>query len=137
GRVLHPIFEPLGLLLLGDMQHEFENARSILMEKILERVDLVIAPLDRLAGNKLPDLDDQHVLVMRAVEDSEKALGRNRFVNAPEIVACALLLAWRLEGCHCHPDRTTGVEDRSDRAVLAAAVDPLQHHEKRSFAFRE
>src|SRR5258706_542479 len=58
------------------MQHEFENPGAIVRQDFLERVDLVVARFDFILVRELAHPADQHVLVMRAVEDADEAAAR-------------------------------------------------------------
>src|SRR6266508_3409263 len=102
---------------------------------LFESIDLFVATFDHLGGHELFHLDDQNVFVMRAVEDTDEALRRNRFVDAPEIVVRPFLLGGGLERGDGDSDRPAFVEYRANGAILAAAVYPLQHDEQGSLAF--
>ena len=135
-RLVEARLQALALLVLRDVQHEFEDRRAVLDEHLLEGVDLAVARLDLLGRRELAHLDDEHLLVVRAVEDADRAAARRGLVHAPEEIVGALLLARRAEGGDVHAERAGGVEDVADRAVLAAGVGALQHDEQRPPALR-
>src|ERR1700730_13607832 len=83
-RVLDARFESVLLLFLADMQEKLENSNSILGQHPLEIVDLTIALAPDLLVNQVVHSHDEHVLIMRAVEDSDVAQVRYGFVDAPE-----------------------------------------------------
>ena len=66
------------------MQKELQDGRAALMNERLECVDL-LEPLSHHVIRYPPmDVGNQHVLVMRAVEDADLALGRCLLMHAPE-----------------------------------------------------
>ena len=72
-RVVEARLEPLALLVLVDVQEELDDRRPLVRERLLERVDLVVALRPDLLGHEVVDADDQHVLVVRPVEDADLA----------------------------------------------------------------
>ena len=112
-----------------------EDARAVVGQHLFERVDLVIAALDRLGGREFLHFDNKHILVMRAVENADETALRTGLVDAPEIVMGELVLRRRLEGRHRHADRPAMIEDGAHRAVLAGAVHALQDDQQRALAF--
>ena len=69
GRIVEPFLEATQLLLFGDVQVELEDMGVVLDKSLLERVYLVVsAGPDRLR-DQVVDADDEHVLVVGAVED--------------------------------------------------------------------
>ena len=118
------------------MEHEFENARAAVGEKLLECVDLIITPLDRLGGNEFLHLDDQHIFIVRAVEEADEAARRHRLVDPPKVVVRQFFRSRGLERRDCDADRPAVVEYSPDGAVLAAGIGALQDDQKGSLALR-
>ena len=132
GRIVEPLLEASQLLFLGDVEVELENVRVVLDELLLERVDLVVpARPDRLR-DQIVDADDEHVLVVRAIEDGHFSPGRRRPVNPPQEVVCQLLGGRLLEPRHATALRVHRAQDVVDRPVLAARVHPLQADQERA-----
>src|ERR671929_28165 len=63
----------------------------------LEGVDVLVARAPDLLGNEAVHADDEHVLVVRAVEDGDPAGGRRDLVDPPQEVVGELILAGLLE----------------------------------------
>ena len=66
-------------------------------EDALEVVDAVVARLPLLLGDEVVDADDEHVLVVRAVEHADLPAARLGLVDAPQEVVGQLLARGRLE----------------------------------------
>jgi hypothetical protein len=103
-------------------------------ERALEGVDLLVPPRPDRLGDQLVDADDEHVLVVGAVEDRHFPPSGSLLVNPPEEIVSQLLGGRLLEADHAAPLRVHGAEDVVDRAVLAPRVQPLQADEKRETA---
>ena len=96
--------EALLLLLLRDVEEEFEDVDAVADEVVLEVVDLLEAvPPDfllvlRLGGELLVaedfgvDADDQDLLVVGAVEDADAPALGQRLEAAPEVVVVELFV---------------------------------------------
>ena len=129
---LEPLAELLELLLLGDVQEELEDRRPLAHEHPLEVVDRVVARAPQRLGREVLDAHDEHVLVVRAVEDADHAVGGRGLVVAPEEVVRELLAGGLLERVHAHARRVRAAQDVLDRAVLARRVDALQDDQQRA-----
>ena len=79
------------------MQEKFENGDAVLRQHLLEIVDLAIAPVPDLLGNQVMHADDQNILIVRTVENSDVAAIGNGFVDAPEKIVRQFLVGWGLE----------------------------------------
>ena len=108
---------------------------AVFGEDFLEGIDLVVALLDLILGRELAHPADQHVLVMRAVEDADEAAARRGDMRAPEEIVRQFFLARLLERGDDDAERAGLLEDVLDGAVLAGGVDALQHHQQRALAF--
>ena len=78
---------------------------------------------------------DQHVLVVRAVEDADEALARRSAIDAPKEIVGKLFDAGLLERRHLAALRIEALHHVADRAVLAGRVHALQHQQQRAAAF--
>ena len=131
-RVVEPLGEAPELLRLGDDQAELEDRGAVLLvEQPLPVVDQLVAALPDLARHQLVHAGDQHVLVMRAVEHRDLALGRRVRVDAPEEVVRGLFGRGDLEPLHLAALRVHGADHVPAHAVLAGGVQPLQHDQER------
>src|SRR3546814_12197233 len=70
--------EALSLLVRGDVQHHLDDEHPSVDQPLLERVDRVVAALDLILVGEAADPADQHVLVVRAVDDrsEERRVGK-------------------------------------------------------------
>src|SRR5216683_3104848 len=63
--------EPFPLLLIGDVKADLEELDALVRDLSLEAVDELVTTLDDIERGEIVDPHDQHVLVMRAVEDAD------------------------------------------------------------------
>ncbi len=140
GGLQDAIEQALSLLLPGDMQEDLDDARAVLREVPLEAVDRAVALLPdalllAVVGQRLceQDLgvhpDDQHLLVIGAVEDRDLAALGKVARRAPEEVVAQFLgrrvgkaedvAALRIDARH----------DVLDAAVLAGRIHGLEDDE--------
>jgi hypothetical protein len=110
------------------MEEVLEDDGAVLGEKLLEVRDVVVARLPQLPGHEIVDPHDEHVLIVRAIEDGELAEARRVAVHPPEEVVLALLGGRHAEGHDVHAARIEAAHHVLDRAVLARGVPALQHH---------
>src|SRR4051812_14927152 len=89
--------QPLTLLLLRDVQEEFQHGRAGLGEFSLERVDVAEAGGPHAGRGELLDTDDDDVLVVGTVEDADAARLGGCPSDAPEEIVRTLLFGRRLE----------------------------------------
>ena len=116
------------------MQHELQHRGAGLDKQPLEIIDVRIA-LPRLLGRE-PAIDhrNQHIFVVAAVEDHDLARPRHALVNAPQKIVGALLFGGRLPAHRSHAQRAGVAEHVAHRAVLAAGIGSLQHHQQLAVA---
>ena len=69
----------------------------IVVQQFLELVDLIVALRPDVFGHQIVDAHDEHVFVVRAVEDSDVAVFGNGLVNAPEKIVRHFLRGRLLE----------------------------------------
>ncbi|MNC85673.1 hypothetical protein D3C83_12840 [compost metagenome] len=89
---------------------------------------MVVARLPELLRHEVVHANDQHVFVVRAVENGEFAEPRRVAVDAPQEVVVALLSGGNTERSDDHAARIEAAHDVLDRAVLSGAVAALKHH---------
>ena len=92
----------------------------------LELVDRGVAALQLGLVGISADLVDQHVLVVRPVEDADVAGARQLLLDAPEEVVGALLLGGRLERVVLDALRVDHAHHVAHDAALARGVHGLQ-----------
>ena len=136
GRVVVARLEPLALLVLVDGEEELDDRRAVVGEDPLEVVDLVVARRPDLARHEVMHAHDQHVLVVRSIEDADLALARHLLVDAPQVVVGELLGGRDLEGRDRAALRVERLHDLVDRAVLAGGIDALEDDEDRALRLR-
>jgi hypothetical protein len=90
-------------------------------------VDLLVALLDHFRRRKIAHLHNEHVFILRTVEDVDEALLRRADVQPPEIVVRHLLFRRLAEAKDVHAQRAGVFEAFLGRAVLAGSVDALHH----------
>ena len=98
----------------------------------LEIADALIARRPGLLVDQLVDARDQHVLVVRTVEDRDLALARRMRMDAPEEIMRELGRGRLLEAGDARALRVERGEHVLDRAVLAAGVERLQDDQDRA-----
>jgi len=139
-RDVDPLQEALPLLLLGQVQEDLDDGEPVVDQIALPVVDLPVATApDVLAGGvvarrrqSLPsqglgvDPDDEHLLVVRPVEDPDLAPGGQGTGVAPQVVVAELRRRRDLETADAHTLRVHPAHDVPDRPVLAACVQRLQ-----------
>ena len=139
-RVVDPPEEASALLLLRKVEEQLHDGEAVLDEETFPVVDLAIAALEHAVGARgrrellvLEDLrmnpDDEHFLVMRAVEDPDLAARRQLLRVAPEVVVIELFGGRLSEPLDDDALRIDAAHHMPDRAVLAAGIEGLQHHQ--------
>ncbi len=93
-RALEALRQPGALLVLGDVHHDLDDLGVVGDQPGLELVDRVVAALQLGLVGISADLVDQHVLVVRAVEDADVAGARQLLLDAPEEVVGASPPRW-------------------------------------------
>nr|WP_230316166.1 hypothetical protein [Conexibacter sp. W3-3-2] len=136
GRVVDPLLQARPLLLGGDVEHDLHDGRALADEQLLERADAAEAGAHDVLADEAVDADDEHVLVVAAVEHGDLAVARRLRVDPPEEVVRELLGGGGLERGDAHALRVDALEHGPHRAVLAAGVHRLQDDEQRPRALR-
>ena len=109
------------------MQEALDEHRAVVGQPLLELVDLGVAGLPHVLRHELVDPDDQHVLVLRPVEDADHPRTRYLSLDPGQVVLAALGLGRRLEGLDPDALRVDQADRVPDRAALAGGVHSLQH----------
>src|SRR5215212_10440508 len=135
-RIVKAALQTLLLLVFGDVQEEFQDGYTVEREVALEGVDLVVAPSPDVLGDHVLDTDDEHVLVVGAVEDADPTPGRSAPVVSPQEVMVGLNGTRSLERRHPAPLRVDTAEDVLDGAVFPSRIHSLQHDEQTLFILR-
>src|SRR3984885_13627980 len=137
-RMVDALEEPLGLLPPGYVQHDLDNANAAVGQVPFPVVDLPVAPLpDFFPGAGHPfrgqqlrmHPDDEHLLVVGAVEDADPAPPGQSALVPPEEIVVQLLGGGLFEGTDLHRLRVDAAHHVLDGAVLAGRVESLQHQE--------
>src|SRR5439155_24062879 len=82
-RIAKPLLNSPLLLVFADVKKELQDRDIVLTQHSFEVVDLIISlRLNRLR-HKLMDSDDQHILIVGAVENTHLTSGGNHLVNSP------------------------------------------------------
>ena len=102
--IVEPLLEAGKLLVLRDVEKEFQDRRVVgVVEKLLPLVDEVVARLPDWLGHELVHAHDQHILVVRAIEYRDLALGRRMRMDAPQEVVRLLFGVGCLKPCTLTP----------------------------------
>jgi hypothetical protein len=118
---------------MGDGHGDGANV-AVLDQDLFQRIDLPEARLDVGGRRQLADSPDQHVLVVRAVEDADEAASRRGEVGAPQEIVRQLFFARSAEGCDVHSERAGCSEYEPDGPVLACGIYALKDHQQRALA---
>ncbi len=107
---------------------------AVVDEPLLEPVDRRVATRPRGARHQAVNADDEHVLVVRPVEDPDlPGLGEG-LPDPPQEVVGPLLGGRRPERGDPHPLRVTGSDDVLDDAALASGVHALDDQQSAAVA---
>jgi hypothetical protein len=122
--VLLALATPPQLLLLADVEEEFDDDGVGTCQQFFKGVDLALSSFPDVLGNQAVHSLDQHALVVGAIEDADHSQSRSDTMRAPQEVVGELFSGrhgkWRdhyalwIEAAH----------HVSDYAVLAARVAP-------------
>jgi len=102
---------------------------------LLELDDAVVALGPNVLGDQLVHADDEHVLVVRAVEDGDLPVRRGRFVRPPQKVVRCFLRRRLFESVDVRALRVERAKHVPDRAVLAAGIHRLEDDEQSACVF--
>ena len=130
--IVQPLLEPASLLVPADVQEELHDDDAVLGQQLLEPVDLVVAARPHVLGHQLAHARDQHVLVVRSVEDGDVSSRRHGAVHAPQEIVVRLLRRGRLERRHAAALRIEAPHDVTNRSIFTRGVHPLEHDEQRA-----
>src|ERR1700674_259642 len=102
----------------------------------LESVYLRIPTLDHFRSGQLLDPGDEHILVVRAIEDGDMAWSRHFLLEPPEEMVSKFGRTWCHESADVHTLRIHRRHYVADCSVLAAGVQSLQNNQDRLFLLR-
>src|SRR5450759_4641364 len=119
------------------MEADFHGDHVCSGKSSLESVYLRIPTLDHLRSGQLLDPGDEHILVVRAIEDGDVAWPRQFLLEPPEEMVPQFGCTWCHERTNVHTLRIHRRHQVADRSVLAAGVQSLQNNEDRLFLLRE
>src|SRR5216684_9178474 len=132
--ILESVDQTFPLLLIGDMKANLDELDALVRDLPLEAVDELVTTLDDIERGEIVDPHDQHVLVMRAVEDADVSREGQAAPDAPEEAVPLLRGGRLLEGRDLDRLRVQVADDVRDGAVLTARVHALKHQQQRLFA---
>jgi len=99
-RIIDAGLKTLTLFFAADMQEKFQDDNAVRHQSFFKSVNLLKTFSPYMRRLQFHDTNDQHILIMRAVEKSNVAVGWNNFVDAPQKVMGQLLGGGRFEiGC--------------------------------------
>ena len=136
GRVVDAFLEPFKLFVPIDVQEELEDLRVVVVQEFLKGIDMVVAARPDFLRHEVVNAHDEHVFVVRAIEDGHLAPFGNDLVAAPQEIMRGLDFRWHLKALDGAALWIHEAEDAANRAVLAGRVATLQHDQQRAFVLR-
>ena len=132
--------EAQALLLLREVQEEFDDPEPVLGQIALPVVDRFVPAFPdvmfaRLGRKLLAEQDfrmhpdDQHLLVVRPVEDADLPTRRQPLLVAAQEILVELARGRDLEALDPHALRVDAAHHVADRPVLARGIERLQHNQ--------
>src|SRR5450759_2430034 len=118
------------------MEADFHGDHVCSGKSSLESVYLRIPTLDHLRSGQLLDPGDEHILVVRAIEDGDVAWPRHFLLEPPEEMVSKFGRTWCHEGADVHTLRIHRRHYVADCSILAAGVQSLQNNHDRLFLLR-
>ena len=82
-RIIDPLLQSLTLNVMGDMQIEFKDSRSLVNQHLLKIANMSITLLPHFLADKVFDPRYQNVFVMATVPDANLAPRRTRVMATP------------------------------------------------------
>src|ERR1019366_1944495 len=132
-RFIDALFEALFLLVLADVQEEFQYLHVVFAQRLFKLVDLVVTPRPDILGNEVVDAYDENIFVMRAVENPDIAVLGNGLVYAPEKIVRGFLGRWRFEWRDGASLRVHAGHYVPNRAVFSGGIDSLKNDQQGVF----
>ena len=125
------------LFLLREMEEEFANHGAVPRHVLLKASNVLEAFVPQVLRNELVwnslvlqqlrmDPDDEHLFVIRPIEDTDVTTLRQTHGRAPEKIVLQLLRRRLLEGVHLATLRIDARHNVLDRAVLPGGVHRLK-----------
>jgi hypothetical protein len=130
--------EARALLLLGEIEEDLHDPEAVLGEVALPLVDrpvpvlpdVVLAGLGwELLGDEVLGVDayDQHLLVVRSVEDPDPTTRRQPLLITAQVVVVELARGWDLEALDAHALRIDAAHHVADGPVLSRGIERLEN----------
>ena len=115
------------------MQEEFEDSGAIGSMASFEVVDLLVALGPHCLRHQIVHAHNQHVFVVRAIEDGDFApFGYLRF-DAPQKVVRQFFLGWLFEAGDAAAGGIHGADDVLDYAIFAAGIEACKQTSNERF----
>lgn len=130
-RIVTPGIQPLQLLVFADVEKELQDGDVVFRKNFFKCIDLVVTARPDVLVDQIMDSHDENVFVMRTVEDTNVASGRDCSVDAPKIIVSQFTVAGSLEGGYMAALGVNSREDVANGAVLAPCVHGLKDNEQR------
>ncbi len=112
------------------MQEELQDYDRVLNERLLEVVDVIEPLRPDLFRHELVDARDDHILVVRPVEDPDHPPRGNALMDAPEEVMLEFDFARDLEAGGLAAHRIDAAKNLLDCPVFAGRIAALEDDEK-------
>src|SRR6266567_7924757 len=112
------------------MQVKFQNNHVVLSQQALKVVNGSIAATPGFLWHHVMYAHDQHVLVVRAIENANDPSAWSDSMHSPEEVVVQLPRGWDFKRTHLASLRIDAREDLTNRISLATGIHPLQHDEQ-------
>src|SRR5450759_1125540 len=119
------------------MEADFHGDHVCSGKSSLESVYLPITTLDHFGRGQLLYPGDEHILVVRAIEDGDVAWLRQFLLEPPKEMVTKFGRTWCHERTDVHTLRIHRRHHVADRSVLTAGVQSLQNNQDRLFLLRE
>src|SRR5450759_1447722 len=112
------------------MEADFHGDHVCSGKSSLESVYLLIPTLDHFGSGQLLDPGDEHILVIRAIEDGDVAWPRQFLLEPPKEMVSKFGRTWCHEGADVHTLRIHRRHHVADRSVPVSYTH-LRAHETR------
>ena len=129
-RIVQAGEQPFALLLRRDVQEHLDDADAPFDQAALEAVDGRIATAPHRSRHEVMNADDEHVLVLRSIEDADDAWPWQRCADTPEEVVRQLFASWRPKRLDRHALRVDEPHRVLDGAALPGVSIPAGRRER-------
>ena len=118
--------KPLQLLVLINVNPEFQQHDAVADQFVFELGDLAIGPLPFSVTGQAFDPFDQHSPVPTAVEYRDLAVAWHASPESPQVMVCVFFRRGCRKWIHLKAPGIHGLGQTADRAALAAGVGALK-----------